>query len=84
MLDIDVGVKLYHGRASTCSKKVRLVPYEKGLAFTSCLLDLQQFEHLIPDYLRLNPNGFVPTPINCARPIIESNVIIEYLDEVFP
>jgi glutathione S-transferase len=50
-------LKLYHGRVSTCSKKVRMVLYEKQLPFTICLLDLQKFEHLTPAYLRLNPNG---------------------------
>ena len=77
-------VMLYHGMASTCSKKVRLCLYEKGIAFESHLLDLQKFEQHRPDYLALNPNGVVPTLVHRDRPIIESSVIIEYLDDAFP
>ena len=82
MLQADL--ELYHGRASTCSKKVRLVLYEKKLAFRSHLLNLQKFEHLRPSYLALNPNGVVPTLVHRGRPVVESNVIIEYLEAAFP
>lgn len=75
---------LYHGLASTCSKKVRLCLYEKGLSFESRLLDLQKFEQHDPAYLALNPNGVVPTLVDGGRPVIESTVIIEYLDDAFP
>jgi glutathione S-transferase len=37
-----------------------------------------------PEYLALNPNGVVPTLLHGARVIYESNVITEYLDDVFP
>ena len=81
---MNASLQLYHGLASTCSKKVRLCLYEKGLQFESHLLDLQKFEQHRPDYLRLNPNGVVPTLVHDGKPIIESNVIIEYLDDCFP
>jgi glutathione S-transferase len=77
-------VVLYHGMASTCSKKVRLALYEKGVPFESHLLDLQKFEQHQPDYLALNPNGVVPTLVHKGRPVIESSVIIEYVDDAFP
>ena len=75
---------LYHGLASTCSKKVRLALYEKGVPFESRLLDLQKFEQHAPDYLALNPNGVVPTLVHRGRPVIESSIIIEYVDDAFP
>ena len=81
---LQSGLELYHGRASTCSKKVRLVLYEKKLDFVSHLLNLQKFEHLRPSYLALNANGVVPTLVHRGRPVIESNVIIEYLEDAFP
>jgi glutathione S-transferase len=78
------GLVLYHGLASTCSKKVRMCLFEKGLDFESHLLDLQKFEQHDPDYLRLNPNGVVPTLVHDGRPIVESSIIIQYLDDAFP
>lgn len=77
-------ILLYHGLASTCSKKVRLCLYEKEIPFRSRLLDLQKFEQHDPSYLALNPNGVVPTLVHNDKPIIESSVIIEYLDDYFP
>src|SRR5262245_51502856 len=77
-------ITLYHGLASTCSKKVRMCLYEKGIQFESRLLNLQKFEQHRPEYLALNPNGVVPTLVHDDRVIIESSIIIEYLDDAFP
>ncbi len=76
-------ITLYHGLASTCSKKVRLALYEKGLEFESRLVNLQAFEQHDPAYLKLNPNGVVPTLVHDGRALIESTIIIEYIDEVW-
>jgi glutathione S-transferase len=77
-------LRLYHGMASTCSKKVRLCLYEKGLKFESRLLDLQKFEQHAPEYLAINPNGVVPSLVVNDKPVIESSVIIEFIDDSFP
>ncbi|MDX1484883.1 MAG: glutathione S-transferase family protein [Alphaproteobacteria bacterium] len=77
-------ITLYHGLASTCSKKVRLALFEKGLDFESRLLNLQAFEQHDPEYLKLNPGGVVPTLVHDGRPVTESTLIIEYIDEVWP
>ena len=37
-----------------------------------------------PEYLKLNPNGVVPTLIHDDFVLIESSVIMQYLDENFP
>lgn len=76
-------VILYHGLASTCSKKVRLALYEKGVAFESRLLDLRRREQRDPAYLALNPDGVVPTLVHKGRAIVESSIILEYVDDAF-
>lgn len=75
---------LYHGLASTCSKKVRLTLFEKNIPFESRIINLQKFEQHSPEYLAINPNGVVPAIVHGGRPVIESSVIIDYLEDVFP
>jgi glutathione S-transferase len=77
-------LKLFHANHSTCSQKVRLCLAEKGLDWTSQLVNLGTNEHLDPEYLKLNPNGVVPTLIHNDNIILDSGVICEYLEEVFP
>ena len=74
---------LYHGRTSVCSVKARLALVEKGVAWDSKLLTRRgdQFE---PHYLKLNPNAVVPTVVHDGRVVIESTVIMHYVDEAFP
>ena len=47
-------------------------------------LDLLAGDQLKPDYLKLNPNGVVPTLDHDGNVVIDSSVIIEYLDEIAP
>ncbi|MDH3747254.1 MAG: glutathione S-transferase family protein [Gammaproteobacteria bacterium] len=77
-------LKLYNFPQSTCSQKVRLTLWEKGLEFLDRPLDSAKREHLTDWYLNLNPNGVVPTLLHDDAVIIDSSVIMEYLDEVFP
>jgi glutathione S-transferase len=75
---------LYDHPASPCARRVRIVMLEKGLAWRSRMIDLEHMEQKSPWYLALNPNGIVPTLQHGARVVWESNVITEYLDDVFP
>ncbi|MEM6851443.1 MAG: glutathione S-transferase family protein [Pseudomonadota bacterium] len=75
---------LYHSPYSTCSQKVRLCLAEKGLDYEKRDVDLARQEHLTEAYLALNPNGVVPTLVHDDAVVIDSSVICEYLDEVFP
>jgi glutathione S-transferase len=77
-------LELYHAPISTCSQKVRLVLAEKGLVWKSNLIVFSTGDHLTEDYLKLNPNGVVPTLIDAGDPIIDSSVINEYLEDVYP
>jgi glutathione S-transferase len=75
---------LYNAPQSTCSQRVRFVLNAKGLPFEEVKLDLLAGDQLKPDYLKLNPNGVVPTLDHDGGIVIDSTVIIEYLDEVEP
>jgi len=75
---------LYDFHGSPCARRVRIVMLEKGLEWQTRLVDLTRMEQKRPEYLKLNPNGLVPTLVHGDRVIYESNVITEYLDAVFP
>jgi glutathione S-transferase len=75
---------LYNAPQSTCSQRVRFVLNAKGLAFDEVKLNLLEGDQLKPDYLKLNPNGVVPTLDHDGAIVIDSTVITEYLDEVSP
>jgi glutathione S-transferase len=77
-------LELYHNGMSTCSAKVRIALGEKRLEWRSHPLNLRLGETQRPEYLKLNPDGVVPTLVHDGEVIRESSVIIEYLDEVFP
>ena len=78
------GLHLYHGAISNCSMRVRMTLIEKGLDWTSHHLDLKKKENISDDYFAINPNGLVPTLIDNGVVHIESNDIIDYLDETYP
>jgi glutathione S-transferase len=75
---------LYNAPQSTCSQRVRFVLNAKQLPFSEIKLDLLAGDQLKPEYLALNPNGVVPTLDHDGAIVIDSSVIIEYLDEVAP
>jgi glutathione S-transferase len=75
---------LYGAPQSTCSQRVRFVLNAKALAFEEHQLDLFAGDQLKPEYLAINPNGVVPALLHAGRPVTDSAVIIEYLDEIRP
>ena len=74
---------LYHARTSVCAIKARIMLAEKDLEWNSKMMTLRddQFE---PEYLKLNPNAVVPTLVHDDKVIIESAVILYYLNDAFP
>tara|TARA_B100001057_G_C22620675_1_gene860419 strand:- start:118 stop:918 length:801 start_codon:yes stop_codon:yes gene_type:complete len=75
---------LYHHGPSTCSQKVRLILELKNLSYESKEIDLLAGEQHAPEYVKLNPNHVVPTLVTGDSVLIESNLILEYLDDAFP
>ena len=76
-------LEFYHNINSVCAQKVRMALIEKGVEAKEHLLTLRgdQFD---PAYMKLNPNGVVPTLVHDGTPIIESSLILYYIDEAFP
>lgn len=74
---------LYNAPQSTCSQRVRFVLHAKGLAFDEHRLDLFSGDQLKPDYLKINPNGVVPTLVHDDGIVMDSSVIMEYLEESY-
>jgi glutathione S-transferase len=77
-------IELYHFGFSTCSQKVRLVLAEKGLEFVSHEINLMAGEQHDPAYVKLNPKHVVPTLVRDGQAILESSLIVKYLDDAFP
>jgi glutathione S-transferase len=84
LVGVSTMLRLYHYWSSVCSQKVRMCLAEKRLPWDSVHVDLFRFENFEPSYTRLNPKAVVPTLDHDGRILIESNVILEYLEDKFP
>jgi ganglioside-induced differentiation-associated protein 1 len=74
---------LYDFGNSVCCQKVRIALRAKNLSWRAIRVDLFKSEQYDPNYLKLNPKGVVPTLVHDGRPVIESTLICEYIDETF-
>jgi glutathione S-transferase len=63
---------------------VRFTLAEKGLGWTGHHMNLRAGDQQTPEYLAMNPNGVVPTLVHDGRVIVESTVIMQYLEDAFP
>jgi len=66
------------------SGKPLLFLKEKGVDFDFHYVDVLQFEQHRADYLKLNPDGTVPTVIHDGKVMTESTQALEYLDAALP
>jgi len=57
---------------------------EKGLEFESHEVNLIAGGQHDPEYVKLNPHHVVPTLLHDGHVLIESSLIIQYLDDAFP
>ena len=76
-------LELYHHPQSTCSQKVRICIAEKQVEWISRVVDIANRENLSPEYLAINPNGVVPAFVHDGRPVTESAVMCQYIDELY-
>jgi len=77
-------LKLYQAGNSICTQKVQITLDEKGLPYDTQNINLFTHEQYSPEYLKINPKGVVPSLDHDGNIVIESTLICEYLDDVFP
>ncbi len=75
--------KLY-GFIGSASLAPRMVLEELALPYEFIKLDAEKGEHKTPEYLKLNPNGRVPTLIDGQNVLFESAAICLYLCDQQP
>lgn len=77
-------IRLYTYPLSPCAEKVRYVLLEKRLPFEEVVVDLAAKENLRAGFLAMNPAGLVPVLRNGKDVVVESTVILEYLEDSHP
>ncbi len=78
------GLNLIHFSGSSCSQKTRIFLSLKGIDWVSHHVDLTSGENHSDWFLGINPRGLVPILVDDGEVHIESNDIIQYLEEKFP
>jgi len=77
-------VELYYFQPlGTNSGRVYLALLEKGVPFIGHHLSGRDFEHLKPEYLKINPRGQVPAMVHDGIALYEGMTMNEYIDEAF-
>ncbi len=78
------GLHLLHYRHSSCSQKCRIVIRLKGAPCTFHHVNLARKQNQTPWFMGVNPRGLVPVLVHDGAVIIESNDIIDHIEETFP
>uniref|UniRef100_A0A164VGN6 glutathione transferase n=1 Tax=Daucus carota subsp. sativus TaxID=79200 RepID=A0A164VGN6_DAUCS len=77
-------LKLYNYFRSTSSCRVRIALNLKGIDYEYKVVNLLKGEQLSPEYLEINPMGYVPALVDGDITIADSLAIIMYLEEKYP
>jgi maleylacetoacetate isomerase len=75
---------LYDYFRSSCAYRVRIALYLKHISFQSHPISLLNHEQYHPSYLKINPQGGVPSWQDANITLTQSLAILEYLDEAYP
>lgn len=73
-------LEVYTWEPNANSGKPLLMLKEKQAEFAYRYIDMGKREQHSPEYLRLNPNGTIPTVIHDGHVLTESSPALEYLD----
>ena len=77
-------MKLYNYFRSSAAYRTRIALNLKGIKPQNVFIHLQKNEQRTAEYLKVNPQGLVPTLVDGDEVITQSLAIIEYLDETHP
>jgi maleylacetoacetate isomerase len=77
-------MRLYTFWRSSAAYRARIALHLKGLSFESVSKKLGAGEQRAPEFLDVNPQGFVPALVDEGQVITQSLALIEYLDETHP
>jgi glutathione S-transferase len=76
----NVSIRLYSARGCPFARRTRLVLHEKGAEFEAHEVD---FRNKTEDFLTASPTGKVPVIVADGDSLYESNIVNQYLDEVY-
>ncbi|XAR56210.1 Glutathione transferase [Bertholletia excelsa] len=77
-------LQLYSYWRSSCSCRVRIALNLKGIKYEYKAVNLVKGEQFSPEFLKLNPIGYVPVLVDGDIVISDSFAIIMYLEEKYP
>ncbi|WOG84282.1 hypothetical protein DCAR_0103465 [Daucus carota subsp. sativus] len=77
-------IKLYSFYRSSCACRVRIALNLKGIDYEYKAVNLFQGEQFSPDFLKLNPLGYVPVLVDGETTLADSFAILMYLEEKYP
>ena len=83
-MNSNVKLTLHHYWRSSCSWRVRWALALKGVSYESVPVNILSGEQRQPEYLKLNPAGFLPTLVVDGQPFSESVAICDWIDETWP
>ncbi|CAC5385666.1 GDAP1 [Mytilus coruscus] len=72
---------LYYFHGSYYSQKALLALFEKGCPFNRKVINIHAGEQKTPEYMKMNPLGQVPLLKDGEKIVVESEKIIDYIDE---
>ena len=77
-------IQVFYAPPSIYDRKVLAVLEEKGLDYEIKRMSFETQDSLKDDYLKLNPNGEIPTLVDDSFVVYESTAILEYLNDEYP
>jgi glutathione S-transferase len=80
MEERNVNIRLYSAKGCPFARRTRLVLHEKGAEFEAHEVD---FRNKSEDFLKASPTGKVPVIVADGDSLYESNIVNQYLDEVY-